>query len=111
MAYIKKIKLGNNIYEIYDENAVHNGSSDTVDIIVKKAESADTAIKLGTDTIGSVSKPVYLNNGVATEIGYNIQSGPLTYSESEIPTSFAVSTAISNKTTVKLVSWTSSDMT
>ena len=37
-------------------------------------------------------------------------STDLTYSETEIPTSFAVSSALSQKSTVKLVSWTSADI-
>lgn len=37
-------------------------------------------------------------------------STTLTYSESEVPTSSAVSNALSQKSEVKLVTWTSADM-
>mgnify|MGYP003289172305 CR=1 FL=1 len=39
---------------------------------VKKAESATTATKVGTTTVGGSTQPIYLNNGTPTKIGYTI---------------------------------------
>ena len=51
-----------------------------------------------------------LNAKDSDTLGGASLSTTLTYSESEVPTSFAVSNALSQKSEVKLVTWTSADM-
>ena len=89
MPKIKKIKLQNTEYDLYDAQALHSGDSGTANITVSKATNADNATnavnaenaqtaevanKVGTSTVGSASKPVYMSNGVPTELGYTIET-------------------------------------
>ena len=84
MPKIKKIKLQNTEYDLYDAQALHSGDSGTADITVSKATNADnatnavnaknatTASKIGTSTVGGTTQPVYINNGVPTQLSYTI---------------------------------------
>lgn len=90
MPKIKKIKLQNTEYDLYDAKALHSGDSGTANITVSKATNADnatnavnatnaenatnatTASKIGTSTVGGTTQPVYINNGVPTKLSYTI---------------------------------------
>ena len=80
MPKIKKIKLQNTEYDLYDAKALHSGDSGTANITVSNATNADnatTASKIGTSTVGGATQPVYINNGVPTQLSYTIgQSVP-----------------------------------
>ena len=78
MPKIKKIKLQNTEYDLYDAQALHSGDSGTADITVSNATNAvnatnaTTASKIGTSTVGGTTQPVYINNGVPTKLNYTI---------------------------------------
>ena len=61
------------------------------------------------DDSGSVHRK-QINAKDAETLSNASLSTTLTYSESEVPTSSAVSNALSQKSEVKLVTWTSADM-
>ena len=54
--------------EVVVEEAKHAQSATTAESCTGNAATATTASKLGTDTVGSTTQPIYLNNGVATEV-------------------------------------------
>lgn len=58
----------------------------------------------------SVVQRKQINAANSDTLGGASLSTTLTYSESEVPTSSAVSNALSQKSEVKLVTWTSADM-
>lgn len=58
----------------------------------------------------SVVQRKQINAANSDTLGGASLSTILTYSESEVPTSSAVSNALSQKSEVKLVTWTSADM-
>lgn len=78
MPKIKKIKLQETEYDLYDAKALHSGDSGTADITVSNATNAvnatnaTTASKIGTSTVGGTTQPVYINNGVPTQLSYTI---------------------------------------
>ena len=78
MPKIKKIKLQNTEYDLYDAQALHSGDSGTANITVSNATNAvnatnaTTASKIGTSTVGGTTQPVYINNGVPTQLNYTI---------------------------------------
>ena len=78
MPKIKKIKLQETEYDLYDAKALHSGDSGTADITVSNATNAvnatnaTTASKIGTSTVGGTTQPVYINNGVPTKLNYTI---------------------------------------
>ena len=78
MPKIKKIKLQETEYDLYDAKALHSGDSGTADITVSNATNAvnatnaTTASKIGTSTVGGTTQPVYINNGVPTQLNYTI---------------------------------------
>ena len=78
MPKIKKIKLQETEYDLYDAKALHSGDTGTADITVSNATNAvnatnaTTASKIGTSTVGGTTQPVYINNGVPTKINYTI---------------------------------------
>lgn len=81
MPKIKKIKLQNTEYDLYDAQALHSGDSGTADITVSNATNATNAVnatnattasKIGTSTVGGTTQPVYINNGVPTKLNYTI---------------------------------------
>ena len=78
MPKIKKIKLQNTEYDLYDAQALHSGDSGTANITVSNATNAvnatnaTTASKIGTSTVGGTTQPVYINNGVPTQLSYTI---------------------------------------
>ena len=78
MPKIKKIKLQETEYDLYDAKALHSGDTGTADITVSNATNAvnatnaTTASKIGTSTVGGTTQPVYINNGVPTQLSYTI---------------------------------------
>ena len=78
MPKIKKIKLQETEYDLYDAKALHSGDTGTADITVSNATNAvnatnaTTASKIGTSTVGGTTQPVYINNGVPTQLNYTI---------------------------------------
>ena len=78
MPTIKKIKLQETEYDLYDAKALHSGDTGTADITVSNATNAvnatnaTTASKIGTSTVGGTTQPVYINNGVPTQLSYTI---------------------------------------
>lgn len=78
MPKIKKIKLQETEYDLYDAKALHSGDTGTADITVSNATNAvnatnaTTASKIGTSTVGGTTQPVYINNGVPTKLNYTI---------------------------------------
>ena len=84
MPKIKKIKLQNTEYDLYDAQALHSGDSGTANITVsnatnavnatnaENATNATTASKIGTSTVGGTNQPVYINGGTPTALGYTI---------------------------------------
>lgn len=84
MPKIKKIKLQNTEYDLYDAKALHSGDTGTANITVsnatnatnavnaENATNATTASKIGTSTVGGATQPVYINNGVPTQLSYTI---------------------------------------
>ena len=75
MSRIKKIKIQETEYDLYDAKALHSGDTGTADITVSNAvnaENATTASKIGTSTVGGTTQPVYIKGGTPTALSYTI---------------------------------------
>lgn len=70
----ERIDTSVSIHEEYPDESLYDNVKDAaVNTWRGKSYSADVAYKLGTTTVGSTTKPIYLNNGTATPINYSIE--------------------------------------
>ena len=89
-----------------DDNASHFLAGDGTWKTVSSVANATTASKLGTSTVGSATKPVYINNGVASAVSVDLstlapKASPAFSGSPTTPTP----TASDNSTKIPNTSW------
>ena len=65
---IKKVKIGTTEYDIHAKTA--DSATNATNAV--NATNATTASKIGTSTVGGTTRPVYIKNGVPTQLNYTI---------------------------------------